>query len=338
MSTSEVLVEELRGGLLECEYAGHICGVDDSGIVKYQVGNAQHMTYMRSAAKPIQAIPSFRYGLANRYPFNEKELAIMMASHRAEPYHITAVESMLSKIGLSEEDLACHATYPLNAAAHDELIAQGKPQSRLYHNCSGKHLGILAYCKSRGYDLHGYEDPTHPVQQEIVHTLSMLSGYPVKDIHIGIDGCGFPVFAMPLHHLALTYLKLACPDLIDDEATKAAVTEITALMNRNFEMVAGTGMICSTLLSDPNIVAKGGAKGVYCFGLRKERLAFALKVMDGSEDKWPLIVASILEQIGYERRQTIEALYGLCPRVFNNGSGTVVGENRAVFLLSDIDE
>ncbi|WP_282939356.1 asparaginase [Paenibacillus sp. RC67] len=333
MSKSEILVEELRGGLLECEYAGHICGVDDSSRIKYRVGNAQHMTYLRSAAKPIQAIPSFRYGIANRYPFNEKELAIMTASHRAEAYHVTAVESMLSKIGLSEEDLACHATYPLNAAAHNELIVQGKPESRLYHNCSGKHLGILAYCKSKGYSLSGYEDPNHPVQQEIVQTLAMLSEYPEEDIHIGVDGCGFPVFAIPLYHLALTYLKLACPELISDKATRAAVEEITALMNRNYEMVAGTDMICSTLLSDDNIVAKGGAKGVYCFGLRKERLAFALKVMDGSEDKWPLIVASILEQVGYDRRQTIDELYRLCPRFFSNGSGTVVGENRAVFQL-----
>ncbi|WP_028551776.1 asparaginase [Paenibacillus sp. UNC451MF] len=330
---SEILVEELRGGLLECQYAGHICGVDESGSVRYKVGNAHHMTYLRSAAKPIQAIPSFRYGIAQRYPFTEKELAIMTASHRSEPFHVTALESMMDKIGLSEEHLACHATYPLNTAALNELVTQGKPERRLYHNCSGKHLGILAYCKSRGFSLSGYDDPKHPVQQEIVQTLAMLSEYPAENIHIGVDGCGFPVFAIPLYHLALAYLKLGCPDLIGDKATRVAVEEITALMNRNFEMVAGTDMICSTLLSDDNIVAKGGAKGVYCFGLRKERLAFALKVMDGSEDKWPMIVAAILEQIGYDRKQTIDELYRLCPKILTNGSGTIVGENRAVFQL-----
>jgi len=98
-------------------------------------------------------------------------------------------------------------------------------------------------------------------------------------------------------------------------------------------MVAGTNMICSSLLMDDNIVAKGGAKGVYCFGLRKEKMAFALKVMDGSEDKWPMIVAAILEQIGYDRQETIERMYALCPKQFANGNGTIVGENRAVFRL-----
>ncbi|WP_079913604.1 asparaginase [Paenibacillus sp. 32352] len=328
----ETLVEELRGGLVECRYAGHICGVDESGI-RYRTGNPHHMTYLRSAAKPIQAIPAFRHGIAKKYPFTEKELAIMTASHRAEPFHVAAVESMLEKTGLSEEDLVCHATYPLNAAAHRDLVAQGKPESRLYHNCSGKHVGILSYCKSRGYSLSGYDDLNHPAQQEIVQTLAMLSEYPAERIHIGVDGCGFPVFAIPLQHLALAYLKLACPDRIHDSATRAAVEEITRLMNRHPEMVAGTGMICSTLLSDDNIVAKGGAKGVYCFGLRKERLAFALKVMDGSEEKWPLIVASILEQIGYERTSTIVRLYELYPKILRNGSGTEVGENRAVFQL-----
>jgi L-asparaginase II len=328
-----LLVQELRGDLVECEYEGHICGVSYSGDVLYQFGNPQHMTYLRSAAKPIQAIPAFRNRIGEQFQLDEKELTIMTASHRAEPYHVRALESMLGKIGIDESELVCHSTYPLNADARNELVAQGKPERHLYHNCSGKHLGILAYSKSKGYSTADYAVPNHPVQQEILATLAMLAEYPAEQIVIGIDGCGFPVFALPLNHIAKVYLKLACPELIEDGATRIAVEQITQLMNANFEMVSGTGLICSTLLKDDNIVAKGGAKGIYCFGLRKEKLAFALKVMDGSEEKWPLIVASILEQIGYERTETIERLYQLCPKQFTNGNGTIVGANKAVFQL-----
>lgn len=330
---SELLIEERRGGLVECEYAGHICGVSYSGDTLYRVGNPHHMTYLRSAAKPFQAIPAFRLGIGERYGLSGKEQAIMTASHRSEPFHVDALESMLGKIGVQESDLVCHSSYPLNVKAKDALVEAGLPPRRLYHNCSGKHLGILALCRSEGFPLEGYEHPDHPAQQEIVRTLSMLSEYPREHIRIGIDGCGFPVFAIPLSNLAKAYLKLACPELIADPLTRTAVERMTKLMNEHYEMVSGTGMICSTLLMDDNIVAKGGAKGVYCFGLRKERTAFALKVMDGSEDKWPMVVASILEQIGYDRTETIDRLYGLCPKHFTNGNGTIVGENRAVFTL-----
>ncbi|QTH44206.1 asparaginase [Cohnella sp. LGH] len=332
----KLLVQELRGELVECEYEGHICGVSYSGEIKYRFGDPRHVTYMRSAAKPIQAIPAFRHGIEERYPFNDKELTIMTASHRAEPFHVQALEAMLDKVGIGEDELVCGSTYPLNAAARHGLVAQGKPERRLYHNCSGKHLGLLSYCRSKGYPTEGYADPGHPAQREVLETLALLAEYPAERIEIGIDGCGFPVFGLPLLHMAKAYLKFACPELIEDEPTRRAVERIGNLMNANAEMVSGTGLICSTLLRDDNIVAKGGAKGIYCFGLRKERLAFALKVMDGSEDKWPIIVASILEQIGYDNQRTIDSLYELCPRQFANGSGTIVGTNKAVFRLETV--
>lgn len=333
MSKSELLIEERRGGLVECEYWGHVCVVSYSGEVLYQTGNPHHMTYLRSSAKPFQAIPSFRHNTGEKFGFTGKEMAIQTASHRCEPFHVEVLESMLGKIGVTEDDLVCCPSYPLNAKARDAVVAEGQKERRLYHNCSGKHLGILAYCKSKGYPLEGYADPNHPVQKEILETLAMLTEVPAEQIHIGIDGCGFPVFAIPLSNLAKGYLKLARPELIADEATRKAVEQITPLMNEHFEMVSGTDMICSALLMDDNIVAKGGAKGVYCVGLRKERMAFALKVMDGSEDKWPMIVASILEQLNYDRKDTIERLYKLCPKHFANGNGTIVGENRPVFQL-----
>ncbi|CAM3946526.1 asparaginase [Paenibacillus alkaliterrae] len=330
------LVEEYRGEMLENVHSGHICIVNDNRSVVYRAGNPNHVTYLRSSGKPFQAIPFFVNGTDRHYPFNEKELTILTASHRAEPFHVEALESIIAKTGLQEQSLVCHPTYPLNISASRTLIAAGSPQRKLYHNCSGKHLGVLALSFHKDYSLSDYWHEDHPVQREIIATLAMMAEIDQSLITLGTDGCGFPVFAMPLNHLATAYLKLACPDLIENKEVREAVTKLTRLMNRHPEMVSGTGLICSALNSDDNIVAKGGAKGVYCFALKKERLGIALKVLDGSEDEWPIIAASVLKQLGYDNHTTIEKLRQLAPAAIYNDNNLVVGRNEAVFNLQPL--
>jgi L-asparaginase II len=328
-----VLVREYRGNVEECVHYGHICGVDDKRKIVYWTGDPEAVTPLRSSGKPFQAIPVVRHGADERYGFSDAEAAITIGSHRAEPFHVEVLESMLRKTGISEEQLICHPTYPLSVYATEELLRERKPKRSIYHNCSGKHLGILALCKAMGYPTEGYGSLEHPAQQEIVETLAELAEVSREEIGLGTDGCGFPVFSLSLRALAVAYLKLACPDLIPNPELRAAVVKIVSRMNAHSEMIAGSDRICSSLLLDPNIVAKGGAKGVYCFGLKEERLAFALKVEDGSEDEWPIIVASILEQIGYRNRQTIERLYALWPVEIRNDNRLVVGHNKTVFTL-----
>ncbi|TFE25220.1 asparaginase [Cohnella luojiensis] len=328
------LVKEFRGGIEECVHTGHICGVNDRGEIQYSAGDPNAITFLRSAGKPFQAIPVIRHGADAKFGLTDAEGAILVGSHRAEPFHVEVLESIMKKTGIGEERLICHPTYPLSVYATENLLREQKPKRSIYHNCSGKHLGILALCETMGYSLDGYGEPDHPAQQEILETLAYLAHYPKEKIGLGTDGCGFPVFAMPLQALAVAYLKLACPDLIANPEIRGAVQVIVHRMNKHYEMVAGTDRICSNLLMDPNIVAKGGAKGVYCFGLKKERLAFALKVLDGSEDEWPIIVASILEQIGYENRATIDRMYGLTPADIRNDNGRTIGRNQPVFTLN----
>jgi len=328
-----VLVKEYRGGIEECSHSGHICGVNEKGRVQYWAGEPETVTFLRSSGKPFQAIPVVRAGADAEFGLTDAEAAIFIGSHRAEPFHVAALESIMRKTGIREDQLICHPTYPLSAYATEQLLRRQQPKRSIYHNCSGKHLGILALCKKKGYPLESYFEPEHPAQQEILETLSYLAELPKEKIGLGTDGCGFPVFAMPLRSLSVAYLKLACPDLIDDPSIRSAAETVVRRMNAHGEMVAGTDRICSSLLMDPNIVAKGGAKGVYCFALKRERLAFALKVLDGSEEEWPLIVASILEQIGYANRETIDRMRRLQPVEIRNDNQRVVGENRPVFTL-----
>ncbi|WP_199617396.1 asparaginase [Paenibacillus alkalitolerans] len=331
---AERLVEEYRGGTLENIHYGHICGIDDTGQVVYSAGDPHWVSFMRSAAKPFQAVPAFVHGIGDAYGLTDRELTLLTASHRAEPYHVEALESMSRKIGIGEECLVCAQTYPFSMSARDELVLGGKPRRRIYHNCSGKHLGVLALCKALGYGIEGYDQPSHPAQSQILKTVSLFSGCKEEEIQLGTDGCGFPVFALPLNRIAAMFLKLACPDLIEDPAVRKAAEHISRIMNEYHDMVSAPWFICSNLLKDPNIAAKGGAKGIYGFALRKERLSFALKVLDGSEDEWPLIIASILEQIDYGNKETIDRMYSLTPRELKNDAGLVVGSNKAVFRLT----
>jgi L-asparaginase II len=328
------LVKEYRGEIEECVHLGHICGVNEWSEVQYAVGDPDAISFMRSAGKPFQAIPVVRHGADARFGLTDAEGAVLIGSHRAESVHVQALESIMDKLNVSEDILICHPTYPLSISAAHDLIRERKPARTIYHNCSGKHLGIVALCQIMGYSQEDYGHPEHPVQQEILETLAYLANYPKEQIGIGIDGCGLPVFALPLRAMATAYLKLACPELIADHEIRTAVQTIVRRMNKHPEMIAGTGRICSALLMDSNIIAKGGAKGIYCFGLKKERLGFAFKVLDGSEDEWPLIAAAILEQIGYDRQETINRMYELAPLVVRNDNNRIVGRNQAVFTLN----
>lgn len=329
----EILVEEYRGELLECVHRGYICCVNEDGQVVYSIGDPGFVTFMRSSAKPIQAIPLIKRGIDTKYNLSDKEITVMTGSHRAELFHVTALESIMDKVQIAEDELICLPTYPLSMNAKEEVLRNGGEKRRIYHNCSGKHMGILTLCTDMNCDKREYWNINSPAQQEILSHISMMSEYPREQIKIGTDGCGVPVFAMPMKNLAMAYMKMACPNTITDGLTRDAVIKLTKLMNENYEMVSGTDLICSLLLMDNNIVAKGGAKGVYCFGLRDERLGFSIKIIDGSEEEWPLIVASILEQINYKNKDTIDRLKRVFPRVIVNDNNKEVGESIVRFKL-----
>ncbi|MEC0372652.1 asparaginase [Paenibacillus chibensis] len=330
-----VLVKEYRAGIMECAHHGHICIVNDQGKIGASAGEPDFVTFTRSAAKPLQAIPGIRGGIISHYGFSEQEIAIMTASHLAQPVHVEVLESIMRKTGLTEKELVCAPSYPLSEDSKEDVLRHDGSKRRLFHNCSGKHLGVLAYCKMKGYPLEGYADPGHPVQKEIIETVAMMCGIEPKQISLGTDGCGFPVFALPLSAMASAYLKLACPDLIEDEATREAVTTIAQAMNRYPEMVGGSGRVDSLILRDENIIAKGGFKGVYCFGLKKERLGIAFKVLDGSEEEWGWIVESILSQIDYSNKGLIEQIREAFTHDIYNDEGKHVGYAEAVFHLQD---
>lgn len=325
-----IIVEEYRGGNLENTHQGMICIVNDKKEVIYEKGAINQNVFYRSAMKPIQAIPVFTTDVIEKYGLTDFEAALFTASQRGESYHQEGLESLLEKLDLKESSLICGASYPLNEEPNRQYNWDHKPKRKLLHNCAGKHLGMIAYAREKGLDIDTYADPEGPLQQEVLKYVSELSETPLSDITHGVDGCGLPIYGVPLKNMAVSYLKFADPDLIGDEKTTHAVMRIGEVMNKNPEIVASHHFICTALLKDPNIVAKGGAQGVYCLSLRKEKISIALKVLSGSELVWPVLVAEILEKINYDNKETIARLRDIRSDDILNDDGDPIGETKVI--------
>ena len=330
---NERLLVELRNGIMECEHQGAICAVDEHGQVKYSLGDIEAPRFLRSAGKPFQLIPSIKHGIIEHYHLNDKDIALMMSSHRGEDMHMETLDHIMHQCELTESALQCAESYPLHGRSREQWIRHGGDPSKRFHNCSGKHFGVLSWCKLEGYDLDSYMDPNHPAQQAMTAAIMEMSETKPEQAVSGTDGCGFPVYALPLKHIATAYLKLACPDLITDPDTRRAVEIIGQAMNAHPLLIGGTNRLDSILMEDSNIVAKGGFKGIFGFALREERLGFAVKIADGADEECAYVVTSLLKQINYKCKETISRLESVFSSNILNDQGLVVGESRSVFQL-----
>ena len=326
----QTLVVMFRGGLSENAHRGRISVVSTvDGSEAYTVGDAEAPTYVRSTAKPMQAIASLGNGLAEAYGLESRHLALMGASHRGSPEQMAVLEEMLALTGVSEEALAVGATLPAGSRNRDAYVANGGKPRKLFHTCAGKHLGVLAYSKLKGWPLEGYLHPDHPAQREVIGAILRWTGGDAAEVTIGRDGCGFPVAAMPLRKLALGYGRLACPELAAaagvNVADVAAATAVAQAMNAFPLLVEGDRRLASMLLADPNVVAKSGAHGVFALGLRRERLGVAFTVSNGTEIAWPYFAMALLERFGGLSQETKRLLAATFPEEFLNDARDKAG-------------
>ena len=333
MFTAVPLIQETRGDLLDLTHFGHIAVVDEHSRLVYSAGDPSAVVFYRSASKPIQALPVFARHLDEKYGITPEESTIFAASHAGEPFHVAALESIFKKAGFTEDQLIMNPAVPAYAPANEARIRAGLPPRRFFHNCSGKHAALMLLQKELTGSPEGYEKLDSPCQQEVLRTVAALSEYPVEDIRLGIDGCGVPVFAVGLQNIAIAYKNLAFPQAIADPALRDAAERLVPRIHTYSRMMRGTGYLCSVINEDPNIVAKGGALGVYGLSLKKERLGISFKLTDGSEHNWPLIIREIFRQIGYHNPETEERLLKLSDGILRNDNGTHVGTRKAVFTL-----
>ena len=325
---TEALVEVTRGGRVESEHRGAIAVVDASGRLSAQVGDVNLVTYLRSSAKPFQLLPLIESGAADRFGFTDAELAVIAGSHSGEPRHVEAVQSILHKIGLSDDALQCGIHAPFNADAAKALKAAGREPTIPHNNCSGKHAGMLAQAIDRGLSTHDYLDPQHPVQITIRQRLAELGEIDFVDIGVGIDGCSAPCFAMPLYASALAFARLADARSKRQDARTTAIARVAQVMLDYPEMVAGEGRLDTDLMRavPQRVVSKGGAEGYHGLGIVVENgpaLGVALKIGDGDGKRGghPVII-EVLRQLGVLDDAALAASAEL-PRMENHQSSRV---------------
>jgi L-asparaginase II len=336
------LVEVWRGPIVESRHRGHLTAVDSRGRTIAALGQPETVTYVRSSGKPFQALPVIVSGAADRFGFTEQEIAIACGSHSGESIHVATVRSMLAKIDLDESALKCGVHEPFSAEVARELTRNQEPPSVLQNNCSGKHAAMLALARHLGAPTESYDELSNPVQQAIAKTVSQFSDTPVDQIAFGIDGCGAPVFAIPVRSMALMYARLVAPPVDFDFATRAASKRIIKSMIGFPEMVGGTRDRLDTELiraGNGRLISKIGAEGVYTIGVLPgaewpDGLGLALKIEDGDDHRArPPAVIEALRQLNVLVHDQLAALASYAPTIITNRRGERVGEARAAFTL-----
>jgi len=334
-----ILVEVRRGAIVESWHRGAIVIAEPDGHVITRLGDEGLITSTRSTIKPLQAIPFITSGAADHFSVDERELAVVCASHEGEPIHTETVAGMLARAGLDESSLRCGAQPPYNAETAKKLETAGQPFTQLHNNCSGKHTGMLMTAVLRGLPLDDYVSAEHPVQREIVSMFARMADLD-ENLPTAIDGCAAPTFGVPLRSLAVAFARLINPSDADSTAAGAAHRIVTAMINHP-EMVGGTkGRFDTELLrvGHGKLVCKIGAEAAYSVGvLPCERFprgaGIALKMEDGSYRGLGPAVVETLAQLGVLNDEEVGQLAMYHRPLVENRRGANVGEVRAVFKL-----
>lgn len=332
----EPVARILRKGIIESIHYGSVAVASADGRLLYWVGDPYFVTYLRSSAKPFQAIPVVESGAAREFGFTSAEIAIMTGSHSGSDIHVRTVQSILDKIGLKPEHLNCGSHPPINDKVSKPLDDQGAPKSALYHNCSGKHAGMLALAVFRNLSLDDYLSPAHPVQQTIRKTVAEICCYPEDKIMFGIDGCSSPNQALPIYNMALGFARLVTPNAVPRDKA-FAYTTVSMAMLEHPEMVAGDGRFDTTLISSPGerLISKAAAEALECFSLVDRKLGAALKIIDGTKRAlFPTTVEFLYKMGVRSRTSTIDEFHR---PVIKNWQGLDVGHIEPGFEIKEVD-
>ncbi|MHB1419179.1 MAG: asparaginase [Bacillota bacterium] len=333
---SEVLVNVTRGSLVESFHRGHIVVSDAQGNIVYALGDPEYVTFMRSSAKPLQALAVVESGAIDALGLTTEDLAIICGSHAGQPVHTELVVSILAKAGLSPDVLMCGAHRPFHAPTANALTEAGLKPNSLHNNCSGKHSGMLVLSVHRKWPVENYIEVTHQVQQLMLTTVAEMCGFSRENIVIGIDGCGVPVFGMPLRNMAAGYARLTNPQVLNADRENAC-RRVTQAMMDNPQLVSGDGRICTEIMSvaPQKVVSKMGAEAVYCFGLPGTGLGVAIKLEDGGQRGLEPAVIETMAQLGVFDEQGLQQLVGFHHPLVKNFRGDIVGKIEAVFHLKN---
>lgn len=310
----ELLVTLTRSGLDESHHLGGYCVFKDGHVARGR-GDLAVPVYLRSAAKPFQAITVVESGALERFQIAEEELALIAASHSSSPRHAQTAASILAKAGESPSLLRCGGHRPIDSKVAEDYIRRGIRPGRLEDNCSGKHAGMIAAAKALGEEPATYAEPTHVVQQRNLENLALFADAPIR---VGVDGCAVPSFALGLEAAARAIARFTTP-----EGPKAAAARrIAKAMLAYPEMVGGEGRFDTEVMraAKGRLLVKSGAEGVILIGVLGARTGIAIKIDDGADRALHALAAALLKDLSLP---TIDQ-----PHEIRTREGTPVGETR----------
>lgn len=326
---AEVLV--IRGDIAESRHRVQAVVVGADRKVHASTAHPERPTSFRSAAKPFQLLPFVERGHADRMQLDEPELAIMAASHSGSRAHIAIVQGLLDRLGLSASALACGYHDPMDAQALDDVRRDPGLRGPLYNNCSGKHAGMLAFCRAEGWPVEGYERAGHPLQRVMLETVAELCGVDPASVRTGIDGCGVPVFGLPLVQMALGYARIADAMTNGGDPRAQALQRIGRTMTRHPVVVEGEGRLATDLMraTGGRLLAKSGAEGLLLVADPTRGEGVAIKVEDGAMRALGPAAVDLLKTVGLLEPSETARLAAHRRTPVTNAAGLEVGHLEA---------
>jgi L-asparaginase II len=326
-----VLVEVTRGPEVESRHRGQIVVAEASGQVRHHLGDPEVLVCMRSLAKPFQALAVLTTGTAQAFGFGPAEMALFSGSLSGQDFHVELVTQALVRLGLPLEALQCGVHPPLHRGTAQALAKAGLKPTPLHNTCAGKHTAMLALSVHHGWPLEDYLATGHPVQLLIRRTVARMVGVPPDNIPVAIDGCGAPVFYVPLKNIALGYARLAAarPD------SPAGILMAAILSHPRH--IAGDGRLDTDLMEalPGKVFAKSGAEGGYALALTESGLGVAVKIEDGHQRALNPTVVGVLDQLGLLTPEPREKLAAYFQPAILNHRKEEVGRIREVFSLTE---
>ncbi len=293
----DIRVHTIRGSSIESIHHGNIAVVNIDGNDYHTSGNAA-TAYARSTAKLLQAITVMEMGAVDQFQLSDEEVVLLCASHNGEPAHTGKVQSIITKLGLDTAALQCGTHEPFHKETANQLLAAHQPITNLHNNCSGKHAGMLALCLKLGVSTDGYLSIDHPVQQAMKQTVKEMCEMDTMDgMYLGTDGCGVPVFGMPIRQLALAYAHLGAPKHLSPKRAEACNRILNCLTKHPY-FLAGTDRFDTRLIevTQGKIIGKMGAEGIFALTVPEKSLGLVIKIEDGSQRAiYPAVVEALMQ-------------------------------------------
>ncbi len=305
--TSPLEVHLLREGLVESIHQVEAAICDERGRIMFVAGSAETTAFIRSALKPFQALATTSTGVLERYDLTDKDLAIICSSHQGTLEQARQVFNVLWHADVDPSALQCPTP-------------TGK-QSRLEHNCSGKHAGMLAASQQRNWPLNSYLQQNHPVQQLILAKVAEMLRMPAREFIGAHDDCGAPTYFLQIGQMAQLYAHLSSGQNLDLERVIRAMTYYP-------NMVCGEGTFDTELmrLSEGELVSKGGAEGIQCIGRIGQGMGCAIKVLDGSKRAKYAVAIQVLKQMAWISPTVAETLWESFMKIDQYKRLEVIGE------------